>query len=53
MKLRNRETGEVVEGYIILKTEDQKDPWYCESIAALVENWEDYSIAELCGEDEE
>ena len=52
MKLRNRESGEVVDGYLILKTEDHKDPWYCESIADLVEHWEDYNIDEQCGEEE-
>lgn len=41
MKLKNRMTGEVADGALILKTDDQKDPWYFESIAELVEHWED------------
>ena len=53
MKLINRETGEVVDGAIILKTELNKDPWYCDSIAELVEHWEDYYIEEQCEEEEE
>ena len=42
MKLRNRMTGKVVDGGLILKTDDHDDPWYFDSIAELMEHWEDY-----------
>ena len=41
MKLRNRKTGDAVNGAIILKTYDHDEPWYFDSIAELVEHWED------------
>ena len=42
MKLRNKKTGEVVDGSIILKTDYHSRPWNCDSIAEIVEHWEDY-----------
>ena len=42
MKLRNKKTGEVVDGSIILKTDYHSHPWNCDSIAEIVEHWEDY-----------
>ena len=42
MKLRNKKTGEVVNGSIILKTDYHSHPWNCDSIAEIVEHWEDY-----------
>ena len=42
MKLINKKTGEVVNGSIILKTDYHSHPWNCDSIAEIVEHWEDY-----------
>lgn len=41
MKLRNKKTGEITEGAVWIKTRFHKEPWHCESIAELVEHWED------------
>ena len=52
MKLRNKKTGEVVDGSIILKTDYHSHPWNCDSIAEIVEHWEDYKPAEPLIKDE-
>ena len=42
MKLSNKKTFDVVDLSIILKTDYHKNPWNCDSIAEIVEHWEDY-----------
>ena len=41
MKLRNKKTGEITEGQVLIKTNFHKDAWCCESMAELFDHWED------------
>ena len=41
MKLRNKKTGEITEGRVLITTNFHKDAWCCESMAELFDHWED------------
>lgn len=59
MGLRNKKTGEIVDGYVIVATKSKTDPSIIMhdntvgSVAELNERWEDYEPTALCGEEEE
>lgn len=53
MKLRNKKTGEIVEGYVIVAIKSKTDPSItmydntAGSVAEFNEKWEDYELVDL------